>query len=114
VLQFRKGYTTFVSKDVAQVKVFQNYVKVQNKGYQVKSFGTELKVSSCSIDIAQGKLFQNYAKVQDQGHKVKVFVPKERSLHHASKALTHLVQKIKPRLKFFKIMSSGAAEFVFR
>jgi hypothetical protein len=34
---------TFVSKDihVAQVKVFQNFVKVQDKGHKVKSFGTE-------------------------------------------------------------------------
>jgi hypothetical protein len=33
------------SKDLAQVKVFQNKVKVQNQGHKVKFFGTKRKVS---------------------------------------------------------------------
>jgi hypothetical protein len=36
----------FGSKDIAQVKVFQNYVKVQDQGHKVKSFDTIGKVSS--------------------------------------------------------------------
>jgi hypothetical protein len=36
---------TFGSKDIVQVKVFQNYVKVQDQGHKVKSLGTIGKVS---------------------------------------------------------------------
>jgi hypothetical protein len=38
--------STFGSKDIAQVKVFQNWVKVQDQGHKVKSLGTKRKVSS--------------------------------------------------------------------
>jgi hypothetical protein len=38
--------STYGSKDIAQVKVFQNYVKVQDLGHKVKSRGTKRKVSS--------------------------------------------------------------------
>ena len=38
--------STYNSKDIAQVKVFQNYVNVQDQGHKVKSFDTKRKVSS--------------------------------------------------------------------
>jgi hypothetical protein len=38
--------SAFGSKDIAQVKVFQNYVKAQDQGHKVKSLGTKRKVSS--------------------------------------------------------------------
>jgi hypothetical protein len=37
---------TFGSKDIAEVKVFENWVKVQDHGHKVKSFATIGKVSS--------------------------------------------------------------------
>jgi hypothetical protein len=36
--------STYDSKDIAQVKVFQNYVKVQDQGHKVKSHTCELSV----------------------------------------------------------------------
>jgi hypothetical protein len=34
------------SKDIGQVKVFENLVKVQVQGHRVKSIGTKRKISS--------------------------------------------------------------------
>ena len=38
--------TPYGSKDIAQVKVVENLVKVQVQGHKVKSLGTKRKVSS--------------------------------------------------------------------
>jgi hypothetical protein len=38
--------STYGLKDIAQVKVFQNWVKVQDQGDKVKCLGTKRKVSS--------------------------------------------------------------------
>jgi hypothetical protein len=92
---------TFSSIDIAQGKVFQNYVKVQDQGHKVKSLGTERKVSSscfyflntkaiCLKDIAQVKVFQNWVKVQNQ----KSWGPFTMHLYIKYRSLIHLFQKI--------------------
>ena len=40
-----QSYSAYGSKDIAQVKVFQNEVKVQDQGHKVKSLDTKRKVS---------------------------------------------------------------------
>jgi hypothetical protein len=46
---------TFGSKDIVQVKDFQNKVKVQDQGHKVKSLGTQRKVSSSCRYISKIK-----------------------------------------------------------
>jgi hypothetical protein len=40
---------TFGSKDIAQVKVFQNFVKVQDQGHKIESLGTIGKASISQV-----------------------------------------------------------------
>ena len=162
-LKYQSPYT-FSSKDIVQLKVYQNSDKIQ--GHKFKSLGTKRKISSLciyilsinalshlvqeiqsglknfktrsqgqkswyqknglfimhlylkyqrpntfgSIDMALGKVFQNQVKVQNQGHKVKCFGTIEKASSQcisisSIKALVRMIQKIQPRLKFFKTRS---------
>ena len=111
--------STYGSKDIAQVKVFQNQIKVQDQGHKIKCFGTIEKASSQCISISsikalvlmiqkiqpRLKFFKTRSKFKIKITRSKVLKLKERSLHNASKSLVHMVQKIQLRLKFFKTRS---------
>jgi hypothetical protein len=74
---------TYHSKDMANVKVFEKWIKLQRQGHKVKTFGTNRKVirnthmkyespTTCnSKDMANVKVFEKWVKLQCQGHKVK-------------------------------------------
>ena len=81
--------TTYGSRDIAKVKVFEKQVKFQGQGHKVKSQGLitrnlhvkyENPITYCSKDKAQVKVlstdndkvkvFEKQVKVQSQGHKV--------------------------------------------
>ena len=72
---------------MANVKVFEKWVKFWDQGHKVKNFGTNRKVLSegthmwnmkaLSLNhskyMANVKVFEKYVKLQGQGHKVKNF-----------------------------------------
>jgi putative transposon-encoded protein len=70
---------------MANVKVFEKWVKLQGQGHKVKNFGTkdlvirnthmkyESHITCHSKDMANVKVFEKWAKLQGQGHKVKKF-----------------------------------------
>jgi hypothetical protein len=41
-----KSHNTYHSKDMAKVKVFEKWVKLQGHGHEVKNFGTNRKILS--------------------------------------------------------------------
>jgi hypothetical protein len=67
---------------LANVKVFEKWVKLQDQGHKVKQKGlvimnTHMKyegpITCHSKDMANVKVFEKWVKLQDQGHKVKNF-----------------------------------------
>jgi hypothetical protein len=71
-----------ISKDMANVKVFEKWVKLQCQGHRVKTLvpierNTHMKYESpitChSKDVANVKVFEKWVKLQGQGHKVQNF-----------------------------------------
>jgi hypothetical protein len=76
---------TYHSKDMANVKVFKKWIKLQGQGHKVKDFGTNRKVLSQGTHIRNMKalslaiqktwpvlkVFEKWVKLQ--GHKVKKF-----------------------------------------
>jgi hypothetical protein len=80
---------SYGSKNIALVKVFQNYVKVQDsrsrlllRNEQYLNVKYQNPILYGSKDIAQVKVFQTRSKFKVT--RSKVLVPKERSLHEVS------------------------------
>jgi hypothetical protein len=79
--------TTYHSKDMANVKVFKMWVKLQGQGHKVKHVGTNKKghvignthmkyespITCHSKDMANVKVLEKCVKLQGQGHKVNNF-----------------------------------------
>jgi hypothetical protein len=80
-----KSPITYHSKDMAKVKVFKKWVKLQGQGHMVKNVGTNRKVFvirnthmkyespiTCHLKyLANVEVFEKWVKLQGQGHKVK-------------------------------------------
>jgi hypothetical protein len=81
-----KSPITYHSKDMANVKIFGKWVKLQGQGHKVKNYGTmkvlviknthmksESPITYNSKDMANVKVFGKWVKLQGQGHKVKSY-----------------------------------------
>jgi hypothetical protein len=67
---------------MANVKVFEKWVKHKGQGHKVNNYGTngkdthmkyEIPITYHSKDMANVKVIEKWVKLQGQGHKVKIF-----------------------------------------
>jgi putative transposon-encoded protein len=79
-----KSSITYHSKDMANVKVYEKWVKLQGQGHKVKNLVPterschkehtyEIPITCHSKDMANVKVFEKWVKLQGQGHKIKNF-----------------------------------------
>jgi lauroyl/myristoyl acyltransferase len=112
---------TYHSKDMANVKVFEKWVKLQGQHHKVKSYNTNKKVLSWGRHIWNMKaislaiqtiwpmltLFKSGSNFKGQGHKIKSYNTNKKVLSWGRhilnmKALSLAIQKIWPMLTFLK------------